>query len=85
MRRATAALHVSGLEILAGFYRDVAAAQLGAAVLNADVPATSLTTLSPVDAVAAAARVLDTIDALEANQRPVLAFANLFADLGAPR
>jgi DNA polymerase III subunit delta' len=84
-RRATAALHVSGLEMLAGFYRDVAAAQLGAAVLNADIPATSLTTMSPVDAVAAAARVLDTIEALEANQRPVLAFANLFADLGAPR
>jgi hypothetical protein len=54
-------------------------------VLNADIPATSLTTLSAVDAVAAAARVLDTIEALEANQRPVLAFANLFADLGAPR
>ncbi|MET0831146.1 MAG: AAA family ATPase [Acidimicrobiia bacterium] len=84
VRRATGALHVSGLEILAGFYRDVAAAQLGAPVLNADIPATSLTTLSAVDAVAAAARVLDTIEALEANQRPVLAFANLFADLGAP-
>jgi hypothetical protein len=78
-------LHVSGLEILAGFYRDVAASQLGAPVLNADIPATSLTTLSAVDAVAAAARVLDTIEALEANQRPMLAFANLFADLGAPR
>ncbi len=53
-------------------------------MLNADIPATALTQLSPTDAVAAADRVLDTIEALEANQRPTLAFANLFADLGAP-
>ena len=84
VRRATAALHLSGLEILAGFYRDVAAAQLGVPVRNPDIPATALTQLSPTDAVAAADRVLDTIEALEANQRPTLAFANLFADLGAP-
>ncbi len=85
VRRATAALHVSGLEMLAGFYRDVAAAQFGATVRNPDVPPTSLTLLSPADAVASAERVLETIEALEANQRPSLAFANLFADLGASR
>ena len=32
--------------------------------------------------VAAAARVLDTIDSIHANQRPHLAFAALFSDLG---
>jgi len=84
-RRASAALHVSGLEILAGFYRDVAAAQLGAPVRNPDIQATSLTLLSPAAAVAAAERVLETIEALESNQRSTLAFANLFSDLGAPR
>jgi DNA polymerase-3 subunit delta' len=83
LRRATAALYVSGLEILAGFYRDAAAAQLGASVRNPDVPATALASVLPATAVAHAERVLETIEALEANQRPTLAFANLFADLGA--
>ena len=83
LRRATAALYVSGLEILAGFYRDAAAAQFGAPVRNPDVPATALASVLPATAVAHAERVLETIEALEANQRPMLAFANLFADLGA--
>ncbi len=83
LKRATAALHVAGLEILAGFYRDAAAAQFGAPVRNPDIPATALTRVRPAEAVANAGRVLETIEALEANQRPVLAFANLFADLGA--
>ena len=82
LKRATAALYVSGLEILAGFYRDAAAAQYGAAVRNPDVPATALTTVRPAVAIANVDRVLDTIDALQSNQRPTLAFANLFADLG---
>ena len=83
LRRATAALYVSGLEILAGFYRDAAAAQYGAPVRNPDVPATALASMLPAAAVANAERVLETIEALQANQRPTLAFANLFADLGA--
>lgn len=83
LKRATAALHVSGLEILAGFYRDVAAAQFGASVRNPDIPATTLAGVRPVVALANADRVLETIEALQANQRPALAFANLFADLGA--
>ncbi len=85
LRRATAALFVSGLEILAGFYRDVAAAQLGAPVRNPDVPSHLLTKLLPGQAIANAERVLDTVEALQANQRPRLAFAALFSDLGNAR
>jgi DNA polymerase III subunit delta' len=81
-RRAANALHTTGLEILASWYRDAAAAQLGAPVRNRDIPAAALTALTPAAAVAAAGRVLDAIAALEANQRPELAFAALFADLG---
>ncbi len=81
-RRASGALHTTGLEILASWYRDSAAAQLGAPVRNRDIPVAALTALTPAAAVAAAGRVLDAIAALEANQRPELAFAALFADLG---
>ncbi len=83
LKRASAALYVSGLEILAGFYRDVAAAQLGGAVRNPDLSSAMLTSVSPPVAVANAERVLDTIDSLQANQRAPLALAALFSDLGA--
>ena len=82
VKRATNALFVTGLEILATFYRDAAAAQFGAPVRNQDIPAPALASVLPSVAVQRAARVLDTIDALRANQRPALAFASLFADLG---
>jgi hypothetical protein len=81
LRRASSALYISGLEILAGFYRDSAAAQFGAAVRNSDVPPKAFTTVLPARAMRNAERVLDTIDALHANQRPQLAFAALFSDL----
>lgn len=84
LKRAAIALHVSGLEILSGFYRDVAAAQLGAQVRNPDIPAPALTRLTPRRAVANAGRILDAIDAIEANQRPQLALASLFSDIGGP-
>lgn len=80
-RRAGGVLHVTGLEILASWYRDAAAAQFGAPVRNRDIPTPTLTALTPTAAVAAARRVLAAIAALEANQRPELAFAALFADL----
>jgi DNA polymerase-3 subunit delta' len=83
-RRATAALHVIGLEILASWYRDAAAAQFGAEARNRDVPGADLVTVTPAAAVAHAERVLETITSLEANQRPDLALAALFADLAAP-
>lgn len=82
-RRAGGVIHTTGLEILASWYRDAAAAQYGAPVRNRDVPPTSLTSLTPAAAVAAARRVLDAVTALEANQRPELAFAALFSDLAA--
>lgn len=82
-RRALAALHVTGLEILASWYRDAAAAQFGAPVRNRDLAPAQLTTVSPAAAVARASRVLQTIDSLDANQRPELALAALFSDLAA--
>jgi DNA polymerase-3 subunit delta' len=83
LRRATSSLHYTGLEILLSFYRDVAAAQLGAAVRNRDLPTPALTLCTPAAAVRRAERVMQTFEVLEANQRPHLAFASLFADLGA--
>ncbi len=83
VKRATSALFVTGLEILASWYRDAAAAQYGAPVRNQDVPGTALASVLPAGAVRKAERVLDTIDALDANQRPHLALADLFATLGA--
>ncbi|MEN8040509.1 MAG: hypothetical protein ABFR95_03305 [Actinomycetota bacterium] len=80
--RATDALYVTGLELLATFYRDTASAQLGAEVQNTDISVSSLTRVTTETAVQNAARVLDTIDSLRANQRPNLAFAALFLDLG---
>ena len=82
LKRAAIALHVSGLEILSGFYRDVAAAQLGAPVHNPDIPAPALTRLTPRRAVRNAERILTAIEAIEANQRPQLALASLFSDIG---
>ena len=81
LKRANDALHVTGLEILASYYRDVAAAQFGSPVRNADIPVAALSSVSPRRAVANAELVLDAIDALSANQRPQLAFANLFSQL----
>lgn len=83
IKRATNALFVTGLEILASFYRDAAAAQFGAPVRNRDVAASALASVLPAVAVRRAERVLDTVEVLKANQRPHLAFAALFADLGA--
>jgi len=82
LKRASSALYVSGLEILAGFYRDVAAAQFGAAVRNPDLSSAMLTWVAPAAAVANAERVMETIESLQANQRPQLALAALFSDLG---
>lgn len=82
LKRAENALYVTGLEILASFYRDTAAAQLGARVRNSDLATHHLTLSTPQRAVASATRVLETIDLLDSNQKPRLAFAALFADLG---
>jgi len=81
VRRASLALQVNGLEILASWYRDAAAAQFGAAVRNTDVAGVDFTSIRPQAAVQRAERVLETVQVLEGNQRPVLALAALFADL----
>ncbi len=83
LRRATAAIYETGLEILAGFYRDSAAAQFGAPVRNADIAVTELAKIRPAHAIAAASRVLATVESLQTHQRPQLAFAALFSELGA--
>ncbi len=82
LKRVSSALYTSGLEILAAFYRDAAAAQFGAPVRNSDVPPKAFTSVHPARAMRNADRVLETVDALRANQRPQLALANLFSDLG---
>jgi len=84
-KRASAALHVAGLEILASWYRDAAAAQHGAPVRNRDVSGADLADVSGRDAVQGAKRVLATVESLEANQRADLAFAALLSDLAAAR
>ncbi|MDP8958677.1 MAG: DNA polymerase III subunit delta' [Actinomycetota bacterium] len=83
LRRASQALFVTGLEILASWYRDAAAAQFGAPVRNRDVPGTALATVPPAAAVARVERVLEAVEGLRGNQRPPLVLAALFADLGA--
>jgi len=82
LARASDTLLVTGLELLASFYRDTAAAQLGAPVQNTDLPVASLTQVTTETAVQNAYRVLATIESLHANQRPHLALATLFLDLG---
>lgn len=81
-RRAVSALHLGGLEILASWYRDAAVASFGGPVRNRDVSGTDLAGIGARDAVARAQRVMATGDALDANQRPDLAFSALFSDLG---
>ncbi len=83
-KRAATALHVGGLEILASWYRDAAAAQYGGPVRNRDLAGTDLAGVNARDAVGKATRVLDTIESLDLNQRPELALSALFADLGTP-
>ena len=80
-KRAASALHATGLEILASWYRDAAAAQYGGSIRNRDVSGADLADVSARKAVERAHRVLATVGSLEANQRADLAFAALFADL----
>jgi len=83
-KRAASTLHVTGLEILASWYRDAAAAQHGGSIRNRDVSGADLAEVSARDAVQRARRVLATVGSLEANQRADLAFAALFSELANP-
>lgn len=81
-RRAEMVLLVGGLEILASWYADAAALQLGGPVRNGDIPLTSLTEVPPRQAVRSAEAVLDAVVDIQANLRRELVLANLFASLG---
>ncbi len=81
-RRARQALLVSGLEMLASFYTDCAAIQLGGSVRNADVPLAALTAVSPRRAIRNAELCLDATTDLQANLRPQLLLTNLLTKLG---
>lgn len=81
-RRAEMSLLVGGLEILASWYADSAALQLGGPVRNGDVALTSLTEVAPRNAVRSAELVLDAMVDIQANLRREMVLANLFASLG---
>lgn len=82
LARVSDALYATGLELLASFYRDTAASQVGAPVQNSDVDVALLARIDVPTAIIHAERVFAAIDALKANQRPSLALASLFVDLG---
>ncbi len=82
IHRASQSLTISGLEIMASWYTDAAAAQLGGQMRNPDLPVTELSRVSPTVAVANAERTLDAVVSLQQNQRPELVLADLLARLG---
>lgn len=81
-RRVEMSLLVSGLEILASWYADSAALQMGGPVRNPDVELASFTDVSPRKAVSSAEQVLDAVVDIQANLRRELVLANLFSSLG---
>lgn len=80
-KRARQSLLATGLELVASWYLDAAAVQLGGPMRNRDIPVASLTMVTPKLAVQRAERVMDAVVDLEANLRPQLLLADLFADL----
>jgi DNA polymerase-3 subunit delta' len=81
-RRAEMSLLVSGLEILASWYSDAAALQLGGPIRNSDLDLAALTDVPPRRAVSSAEQVLDAVVDIQANLRRELVLANLFSSLG---
>lgn len=81
-RRAELSLLVSGLEILASWYSDSAALQLGGPIRNSDLDLGSLTDVAPRRAVSSAESILDAVVDIQANLRRELVLANLFSSLG---
>ena len=81
-RRTEMSLLVSGLEILASWYADSAALQLGGPVKNADLDLTALTDVTPRKAVQSAESVLDAVVDIQLNLRREMVLANLFSSLG---
>ena len=81
-RRAEMSLLVTGLEILASWYSDAAALQLGGPIRNTDLDLGAFTDVAPRRAVSAAEEVLDAVIDIQANLRRELVLANLFSSLG---
>lgn len=81
-RRAEMSLLVTGLEILASWYSDAAALQLGGPIRNTDLDLAAFTDVAPRRAVSAAEEVLDAVVDIQANLRRELVLANLFSSLG---
>lgn len=81
-RRAEMSLLVTGLEILASWYSDAAALQLGGPIRNTDLDLAAFTDVAPRRAVSAAEEVLDAVIDIQANLRRELVLANLFSSLG---
>lgn len=81
-KRARQTLLVSGLEMLASYYTDAVAVQMGGPVRNRDVPLADLTELAPRRAVRNAELCLDATIDLQANLRPQLLLTNLLTSLG---
>lgn len=81
-RRVEMSLLVSGLEILASWYADSAALQLGGPIRNSDLDLASFTDVSPRRAVSSAETVLDAVVDIQGNLRRELVLANLFSTLG---
>jgi hypothetical protein len=80
-KRASQALVAGGLEILASWYADAASLQLGGPLRNRDVPFVEYTRIGPRAAVANAESILNAVIDLQANLRPQLLLASLFASL----
>ena len=85
LQRASSALTVSGLEMLASWYLDAVAAQHGAPLRNPDLAPAELARVRPVHAVRAAEHTLDAVFQLKQNQRPRLVLSELFTSLGTDR
>lgn len=81
-RRVEMSLLVSGLEILASWYADSAALQLGGPIRNSDLDLAALTDVTPRRAVRSAEAVLDAVVDIQGNLRRELVLANLFSTLG---
>ncbi len=82
LQRATSALTVSGLEMLASWYVDAVAAQHGAPLRNPDLSPSELARVRPKHAVRSAESALDAVFQLNQNQRPRLVLTSLFTNLG---
>lgn len=81
-RRVEMSLLVSGLEILASWYADSAALQMGGPVRNGDLELGPFTDVAPRKAVRSAEEVLDAVVDIQSNLRRELVLANLFSSLG---